>query len=100
MKMKNDFAKSILDIPYNRVESGRKIELSDILDKYRYQRQNSQLSNLDAYAEDIDATREELLAYQNWINDGKPTGIESDGQYYELQKQAYGEVIIDLSWLI
>lgn len=92
--MKNDLAKSILDIPYNRVESGRKIELSDILDKYRYQRQNRQLSNLDAYAEDIDATREEL------INDGKPTGIESDEQYYELQKQAYGEVIIDLSWLI
>lgn len=98
--MKNYLAKSILDIPYNRVESGRKIELSDILDKYRYQRQNRQLSNLDAYAEDIDATREELLAYQNWINDGKPTGIESDEQYYELQKQAYGEVIIDLSWLI
>lgn len=98
--MKNDLAKSILDIPYNRVESGRKIELSDILDKYRYQRQNRQLSNLDAYAEDIDATREELLAYQNWINDGKPTGIESDEQYYELQEQAYGEVIIDLSWLI
>ena len=100
MEMKNDLAKSILDIPYNRVESGRKIELSDILDKYRYQRQNRQLSNLDAYAEDIDATREELLAYQNWINDGKPTGIEFDEQYYELQKQAYGEVIIDLSWLI
>lgn len=100
MEMKNDLAKSILDIPYNRVESGRKIELSDILDKYRYQRQNRQLSNLDAYAEDIDATREELLAYQNWINDGKPTGIESDEQYYELQKQAYGEVIIDFSWLI
>lgn len=98
--MKNDFAKSILDSPCNRVESGRKIELSDILDKYRYQRQNRQLSNLDAYAEDIDATREELLVYQNWINDGKPTGIESDEQYYELQKQAYGEVIIDLSWLI
>lgn len=34
MEMKNDLAKSILDIPYNRVESGRKIELSDILDKY------------------------------------------------------------------
>lgn len=100
MEMKNDFAKSILDSPYNRVEGGRKIELSDILDKYRYQRQNRQLSNLDAYAEDVGATREELLAYQNWINDGKPTGIESDEQYYELQKQAYGKIVIKLSWLI
>lgn len=100
MEMKNDFAKSILDNPYNRVEGGRKIELSDILDKYRYQHQNRQLSNLDAYAEDIGETREAALAYPNLINDGKPTGIESDEQYYELQKQVYGDVIIDLSWLI
>lgn len=98
--MKNDFVKSILDNPYNRVEGGQKIDLFNILEKYSYQRQNIKLSNLDAYAEDIGATREELLAYQNWINDGKPTGIESDEQYYELQKQAYGEVIINLSWLI
>lgn len=63
MEIKNDFVKSILDNPYNRVEGGRKIELSNILSKYRYQRQNRQLSNLDAYTEDIGATREELLAY-------------------------------------
>lgn len=99
MEMKNDFAKSILDNPYNRVEGDQKIELFNVLSKYRYQRQNRQLSNLDAYADDLGETEEELLAYQNWINDGKPTGIESDKQYYELQKQAYGEVVIDLSWL-
>lgn len=97
--MKNDFAKSILDSPYNRVEGGRKIELFNILEKYSYQRQNIQLSNLDAYADDLGETEEELLAYQNWINDGKPTGIESDEQFYEIQKQAYGEVIMELSWL-
>lgn len=99
MEMKNDFAKSILDSPYNRVEGGRKIELFNILSKYRYQRQNRQLSNLDAYADDLGETEEELLAYQNWINDGKPTGIESDEQYYELQRLAYGKVVIKLSWI-
>ncbi len=98
--MKNDFAKSILDSPYNRVEGGQKIDLFDVLSKYSYQRQNIQLSNLDAYAEDLGKSEEELIAYQNWINDGKPTGIESDEQFYELQKQAYGEVVIKLSWLI
>ncbi len=98
--MKNDFAKSILDSPYNRVEGGQKIDLFDVLSKYSYQRQNIQLSNLDAYAEDLGKSEEELIAYQNWINDGKPTGIESDEQFYELQKQAYGEVVLDLSWLI
>lgn len=100
MEMKNDFAKSILDSPYNRVEDSQKIELFNILEKYSYQRQNIQLSNLDAYADDLDKTEEELLAYQNWINDGNPTGIESDEQFYGLQRQAYGEVIMDLSWLI
>lgn len=96
MEMKNDFAKSILDNPYNRVEGGRKIELFNILEKYSYQRQNIQLSNLDAYADDLGETEEELLAYQNWINDGNPTGIKSDEQFYEIQKQAYGEVIMEL----
>lgn len=94
--MKNDFAKSILDSPYNRVEGGQKIDLFNILEKYSYQRQNIQLSNLDAYAEDLGKSEKDLLAYQNWINDGKPTGIESDEQFYEIQRQAYGEVVIEL----
>ena len=96
MEMKNDFAKSILDSPYNRVEGGQKIDLFNILEKYSYQRQNIQLSNLDAYAEDLGKSEKDLLAYQNWINDGKPTGIESDEQFYEIQRQAYGEVVIEL----
>ena len=95
--MNNDFAKSILDNPYNRVEDVQKIELFNILEKYSYQRQNIQLSNLDAYAEDLGVTEVELLAYQNWINDGTPTGIESDEQFNDLQRQAYGEVVIELS---
>lgn len=97
--MNNDFAKSILDNPYNGVEDGQKIELFNVLSKYRYQRQNRRLSNLDVYAEDVGVTKEELLAYQNWINDGNPTGIESDEQFYDLQRQAYGEVVIELEWL-
>lgn len=99
MEMKNDFAKSILDNPYNRVEGDQKIELFNVLSKYRYQRQNRQLTTYVAYAEDRGITEEEALAYQNWINDGKPTGIESDEQFYEIQRQAYGKVVIKLSWL-
>lgn len=97
--MNNDFAKSILDSPYNRVEDGQKIELFDVLSKYRYQRQNRRLSNLDVYAEDVGVTKEKLLAYQNWINDGNPTGIESDEQFYELQRLVYGKTIMELWWL-
>ena len=32
--MSNDFAKSLLDNPYNRVEDGQKVTLMDILLKY------------------------------------------------------------------
>lgn len=95
--MNNDFAKSILDNTYNRVEDGQKIELLDILSKYRYQHQNRQLTAYVAYAEDIGITKEEDLAYQNWINDVNPTGIQSDEQFYDLQRQSYGEVVIELS---
>lgn len=95
--MKNDFAKSILDSPYNKVEGiGEEIELFDVLLKYRYQYQHKQMSNYDAYAEDLGITEEQALKYQDWINDGKPTGIESDEQFYELQKREYGEVIREL----
>lgn len=97
--MNNDFAKSILDNPYNRVEGGQKIDLFDILSKYRYQHQNRQLTTYVAYAEDIGITKEEALAYQNWINDGNPTGIESDEQFYELQQLVYGKTIMELWWL-
>lgn len=39
--MNNDFAKSILDNPYNRVEDGQKVTLMDILLKYDHQRASS-----------------------------------------------------------
>lgn len=68
--MNNDFATSILDSPYNRVEDGQKIDLFNVLEKYSYQRQNIQLSNL-----------------------------ESEEQFYELQRLAYGKTIMELWWL-
>lgn len=95
--MNNDFAKSILDNPYNRVEDGQKVTLMDILLKYDHQRSGEKFELYDAYAENLGITKEEALAYQNRINDGNPTGIESDEQFYDLQRQSYGEVVIELS---
>ena len=87
MEMKNDFAKSILDSPYNKITGGKEVTLMDILSKYNHQRSGEKLEFYEVYAEDLGITKEEALAYQNWINDGKPTGIESDEQSYELEKQ-------------
>ena len=41
--MNNDFAKSILDSPYNRVVDGQKVTLMDILLKYDHQRSGEKL---------------------------------------------------------
>lgn len=95
--MNNDFAKSILENPYNRVEDGQKVTLMEILLKYDHQRSGEKIEFYDAYAEDLGITKEEALAYQNRINDGNLTGIESDEQFYNLQRQSYGEVVIELS---
>lgn len=68
----------------------------DILLKYDNQRSGEKFEFYDAYAENLGITKEEALAYQNWINDGNLTGIESDEQFYDLQRQSYGEVVIEL----
>ncbi len=66
--MKNDFAKSILDSPYNKIVGGKEATLMNILLKYDHQRSGEKLEFYDAYAEDLGITKEEALAYQNWIN--------------------------------
>lgn len=62
----------------------RSPSLMDILLKYDHQRSGEKLKLYDAYAEDLGITKEEALAYQNWINDGNLTEIESDEQFYDL----------------
>lgn len=97
-KMKNDFAKSILDNPYNKDASGKglNIDLSDVLEKYAQQKGGYLCPDLTSYVEDTGKSEEYWREYQAWMNDGKPTGIESDEQFYELQKKEYGEILVDL----
>ena len=71
--MNNDFAKSILDNPYNRVEDGQKVTLMDILLKYDHQRIGEKFELYDAYADDLGITKEDALAYQN-CSDSDLTG--------------------------
>lgn len=88
----------ILDNPYNKVASdkGLNIDLSDVLEKYAQQKGGYSCPDLTSYAEDTGKSEEYWREYQAWMNDGKPTGIESDEQFYELQKQAYGEILMEL----
>ena len=88
----------ILDNRNNKVASdnGLNIDLLSILSKYAQQRGGYSCPDLTGYAEDTGKSEEYWREYQAWMNDGKPTGIESDEQFYELQKQAYGEILVDL----
>ena len=88
----------ILDNPYNKDASGKglNIDLSDVLEKYAQQKDGYSCPDLTSYAEDTGKSEEYWREYQAWMNDGKPTGIESDEQFYELQKQAYGRILVDL----
>ena len=45
--MNNDFARSILDNPYNRVVDDQKVTLMDILLKYDHQRSGEKLEFYD-----------------------------------------------------
>jgi hypothetical protein len=75
-------------------EDENKIE--NLLEKYRCQRENIHCVPYTVNDDDEDFTREELIEmnkYFQWLNDGKPTGIKSDEECYELQKKIYGKVI-------
>ena len=88
----------MLDNPYNKDASGKglNIDLLSILSKYAQQRGGYSCPDLTCYAEDTGRSEEYWREYQAWKNDGKPTGIESDEQFYEMQKQVYREILVDL----
>ena len=88
----------ILDNPYNKDASGKglNIDLLSILSKYAQQRGGYLCPDLTCYAEDTGRSEEYWREYQAWMNDGKSTGIESDNQFYELQKKAYRRILIEL----
>ena len=89
---------AVLDYPYNKVvsDNGLNIDLLSVLSKYAQQWGGYSCPDLTSYAEDTGRSEEYWIEYQAWMNDGKSTGIESDEQFYELQKQAYGEILVDL----
>ena len=85
----------ILDDP-NNIVAGVDIDIMSVLSKYAQQKGGYSCPDLTSYAEDTGRSEEYWREYQAWMNDGKPTGIESDEQFYELQPLAYGRVLVDL----
>ena len=89
----------ILDNPYNKVagNAGLDIDIMSVLEKYEQQRGGYSCPDLTSYAgEDTGRSEEYWMEYQAWMNDGKPTGIESDEQFYELQRLAFGRILSEL----
>lgn len=73
------------------------IDIWNLLDKYRAQK-------LDDYFEfytapsfaDSEAQEKRYKAYMKWGMDGKPTGIKSDEEFFDIQKQLWGKVRVTL----
>ena len=85
----------ILDEPNNQVD-GVDLDIMSVLSKYAQQRGGYSCPDLTSYAEDTGRSEEYYIEYRAWMNDGKPTGVESDEQFYELQRLAFGDILVHL----
>ena len=64
-----------------------------ILEKYWFQRNGETVPIGKEWAE----TKEEEIKYEKervWANDGKPTGIKDDAEFYAIQRAVYKKVIM------
>ena len=66
-----------------------------ILEKYWFQRNGETVPSGEPWAESEAQAEHYRKAYE-WANDGKPTGIKSDEEFYRIQKRVYGKVIMKI----
>ena len=85
MKTKNDLVKSL------ESQNGSH-DIFDILEKYYFQRQGEQYPASDEFADSEEELAEAKADFE-WGNDGKPTGIKSDEEFYKIQRKVFGEII-------
>lgn len=88
MEIKNDLVKSVES---NNV--GHSIHT--ILEKYWFQRNGETVPSGEPWAESKAQAERYRKAYE-WANDGKPTGIKNDEEFYRIQKRVYGKVIMNI----
>lgn len=70
--------------------SGNSIGL--IIEKYWFQRNGERVPSGEPWAES-EAQRLKYIESNVWSNDGKSTGIESDEEFYAIQRAVYKKVI-------
>lgn len=88
MEIKNDLVKSI--------ESGNSgHSIGAILEKYWFQRNGETVPSGEPWAESEAQAEHYRKAYE-WANDGQPTGIKNDEEFYRIQKRVYGKVIMKI----
>lgn len=69
----------------------QKHSLDDYLTKYRYQRDGGRSRDAEIYEDELgDAPL--LRARDEWMNDGQPTPIKNDRDFFEIQKKVWGRV--------
>ena len=71
-------------------------DILSIIEKDYFQRLGEEYPSAVDYAEDEEELAEAEADFE-WGNDGKPTGIESDEEFEEIQRQIWGELIYFLN---
>ncbi len=67
--------------------------INELLEKYRFQQTGVIMNHHDSSDED---ERLAMRKYVDWVNDGKPTGIWSNQEFYAIQRGYFGRIVYDL----
>jgi len=67
--------------------------IGTILEKYWFQRNGETVPSGEPWAESK-AQAEHYRKAHEWANDGKPTGIKDDAEFYAIQRATYKKVIM------
>ena len=78
------------------VDLNRGKNISIILEKYWFQRNGETVPSGEPWAES-EAQAERYRQSHAWSNDGKPTWIASDEEFYDIQRVIYKKVIMEVS---
>ena len=77
------------------LNKGNDRDIHVVLEKYWFQRNGETVPSGEPWAESEAQVKHYREAHE-WANDGKPTGIKDDAEFYAIQRVVYKEVILEV----
>ena len=70
-------------------------DIFDIIEKYFFQQNGEEYPSSEEYAENDEELAEAKEDFE-WGNDGQPTGIKDDKEFYALQRAVFEKVVYSI----